>query len=226
MPVARSKARRPAPAGAWAAARARRSRRPGGSPPAAARRTAPRARASRPGRGRRPALRARPDQAVAAAQLSELVARAVAVVLDRQHQLVRLVRDHHARLGVAGVLQRVGERLLHDPVGGEVDARGQGHALSLHVHVHAQPGRAGAGGELLHAVDADGPLEVLALAVAHRSEQAPQLCQGLAPGALDQLGHLGRLLRALLHDPPGPAGLHHHHAQVVGEHVVQLARDA
>ena len=45
-----------------------------------------------------------------------------AVVGDLELDRVLLVGDPHRRARRAGVLERVGQRLLHDPVGGQVDA--------------------------------------------------------------------------------------------------------
>ena len=103
----------PAPAVGWGAARAPRSRRPARGPPARA-------------PVHRGAL-AHADEAVAAAGVAQLVvvARALAVVLDAQHDLVRLVRDRHAGARARRVLERVGERLLDDPVRRQVDPGGQ-----------------------------------------------------------------------------------------------------
>src|SRR4051794_38950904 len=54
------------------------------------------------------------------------LAGAAAVVGDRELQRVGPIRDGNARPRGARVLEGVGERLLHDAIGGEVDARGKG----------------------------------------------------------------------------------------------------
>ena len=55
---------------------------------------------------------------------------------------VRLVAHVHRRVRLAGVLERVGQRLLDDAVGGEVEAGRQRPRLPLHAERHGQPGLA------------------------------------------------------------------------------------
>ena len=56
-----------------------------------------------------------------------------AVVDDLELDRVGAVADAHASLGRPGVLEGVRERLLHDAVGREVDARRQVDGLALDV---------------------------------------------------------------------------------------------
>jgi hypothetical protein len=51
------------------------------------------------------------------------VAGAGAVVRNLELKLVLAIADDHSGARRPGVLERVRQRLLHDPVGGEVDAR-------------------------------------------------------------------------------------------------------
>ena len=53
-----------------------------------------------------------------------------------------------------------------------------------------------------------------------------QLEDRLPARRLDRAQGGGRLVRLAFHHPPGRAGLHPHHADVVGHDVVQLAGDA
>ena len=128
----------PAPAVGWGA-RARTAKPPSGS----------RARLHDAAVHRRALAHA--DEAVAAARVAQLVvvARALAVVLDAQHHLVRLVGDRHACARARRVLERVGERLLDDPVRGQVDAGGQLDRVAGHAQLHAQPGVARASRQLV-----------------------------------------------------------------------------
>ena len=62
-------------------------------------------------------------------------------------------------------------------------------------------------------------------AAPHGPEQLPDLGERLPASALDQRRGLDRALRVLLEHLPRARGLDHHHAEVVREHVVQLAGD-
>ena len=168
----------------------------------------------------------------ALADADEPVAEAVAlggadaVVAHLELELGRLVADGHVGLARAGVLERVRQGFLHDPVGGEIDSRRQRHRRSLHVHPHGQARSADLVGERVETVEAGlrGELEVVAVA-AHRAEQAAHLGERAAAGALDAaqcFGILGQLVGQLVADG---ADLEHHHAHRVRDDVVQLARD-
>src|SRR5450756_1872556 len=60
--------------------------------------------------------------------------------LDREHVVLVTYADGDARL--AGVLERVGQRLLDDAVGGEIETGRQRPRLALHVQGDRQPGLA------------------------------------------------------------------------------------
>jgi hypothetical protein len=64
-----------------------------------------------------------------------------AVVADLDGDVVRAVADHDLGAGGLGVLQGVGQRLLHDPVERQVGAGGQGPRGAVHGKVHRQPRR-------------------------------------------------------------------------------------
>jgi hypothetical protein len=154
------------------------------------------------------------------------VRRALAVVTDLDSQAVPLVADRHGRAGIRGVLHDVGQRLLHDPVGGEVDARCELDRLPLDAQLHVDArrphlldeppclGKAGLWGENGHTV-----------VRAQDPEQASHLGERLPGGRLHGF-ELLRLARPLVTEPPanGPR-LDDDHADRVGDHVVELARD-
>ena len=133
----------------------------------------------------------------------------------------------HAHLGVAaGVLERVGQRLLHDAVGGEVDAGRQLARLAVDVQLDRQPGRAGALDQRAELVQRRLRRERGGLlAGVQHAEQVAHLAQRLAAGALDQRRGLDRALRVAGEDAPRAAGLDDHHRDAVGDDVVHLARD-
>ena len=76
--------------------------------------------------------------------VAEAVARrgALAVVADLDLQLVGPVADGHVRVAGARVLERVGQALLHDPIGGEVDRAREREGLAVDVQPHGKPGAA------------------------------------------------------------------------------------
>ena len=126
----------------------------------------------------------------------------------------------------AGVLERVGETLLHNPIRGEVDPWRERETLPGEVQLDGQPGAADLLDQRVEAVKAGLRRELDAIAVtAHHTEQTAHLRQCAAPGLLDTpegiaiLGHrVGELV-------PDSADLQHHHADGVRDDVVQLARD-
>ncbi len=155
--------------------------------------------------------------------------RATAVVADRQHQRGIGVTQHDGRgRHRAGVLARVGEGLLHDPVGGERDTAGQWLRVPFDRERHRQPGQPGLVEQFAEFANARlrgaylaGPLFL----PAQHPEHAPHLGERLAPGGRD--GGQGLLGPAWVGGQRvrGAVGLHHHDADVVRDHVVQFPGD-
>ena len=137
------------------------------------------------------------------------------------------VADEDVRLAGLRVPERVGQALLHDSIGREVDRGGQRDALALDL----QPHRKARAPELLdqrvEAVEARmrGALGVLTVA-SHRAEQAAHLAQCRAAGLLDAPERLAVPLELVREVVPDGADLKHHHADGVRDDVVELARDA
>ena len=153
--------------------------------------------------------------------------RAAAVVGDLDLQLVRPVAQEDGGARRARVLERVGQRLLHDPVGRHVDGRRQRAPLALHVDVDrelraAQRGRAAGRADRRPGRGA-------------RSSGSPawrrnpsRRCSSVTAWRLEasiERQRRGRLRRLAVHHDPRRPGLDAHHADVVGDDVVQLARD-
>jgi len=120
------------------------------------------------------------DQAVPAAVSVGAVR---AAVDDLQLELRgRPAHGDRGRRG-AGVLDRIGERLLDDAVGGQVDAGRQRARLALDGE---RDGESGGARALDEAVElAHGRLRRAVVGVVHHAEQAPHLGQSGAPGILD-----------------------------------------
>ena len=127
------------------------------------------------------------------------------------------------RLGMA---QRVGERLLHDPVGGQTDGRWQVAKVAGHVQGDGQTAAPDALDEGRDVTQAGLRCERLVAVVgAQDAEHAPHLDQCRAPARLDLLQRRGDVTRVCFRSGAGAGGLQHHHAEVVADDVVQLARD-
>ncbi len=123
--------------------------------------------------------------------------------------------------------QDVGQRLLHDAIGGGADRRGHALLGAVEVDVDAHPGRAQRRGELghpgQHARRLHGRGGVL---VAQQAEGGAQVVERRARDALD-LGQRGLgLARALVQDVGGDAGLDVDGDHRVGHDVVDLPGDA
>ena len=175
---------------------------------------APRARASRRSRGRRRPWTARVPPRPSSRTSSSSTPGAERTVTSARRR--------------AGVAQRVGERLLHDPVGRQVDARGQrAPASPSRRQRHLEPGGAQRRGELAEPVEARLRVRRLALGVGPHARPSSRRSsrQRLAPGRLDRAQRGARLVGALVEDVVGGRGLHDDHRDAVGDHVVQLARD-
>src|SRR5438034_800270 len=150
-----------------------------------------------------------------------------AVVAHRQLDAAVAVADEHLGVCRAGVLERIREPLLDEPVGGQVDTGGKLYRLSLDLQLHREAsltrvldqalellegGLRGEHGRLL------GPTE--------DADHPPHLGERLAARLLDD--EQGRVLLLLvgLQEPPDRGGLHGHHAHAVTDDVVELACDA
>ncbi len=125
------------------------------------------------------------------------------------------------------MLERVGQRLLHDAVGGELE-RGRERALVAgHEQLDLEAALSGLADQLRQLCKVGLRREIVGLLrTAEKAEQAVELEDGLAARVLDRAQHLHRLLRPALQHAAGGAGLDTHHADVVRDDVVQLPRDS
>jgi hypothetical protein len=125
-----------------------------------------------------------------------------------------------------GVLERVGQRLLHDPVRRDVDARRQLDRLALDHDLDWQPRRTGARDELVEPPQARRRRErQLRLVVAQQPQRTAHLAERLLARVLDHVERAPCLVDVVVEHPPAPARLQHNEADRVGDDVVQLAGD-
>ncbi len=137
------------------------------------------------------------------------------------------VAQDDLRVRGAGVLEGVGQPLLHDAVGAQVDAGGQRHPLALDGERDRQPRPLDLLDEDVDVLDARLGLELGAVVLAAQHAQQPaRLDQRLAPGLLDRGQRLARRRLLGAQRMALGAGLDDHHADVVRHEIVQLARDA
>ena len=142
---------------------------------------------------------------------------------------VAAVGDGDARRVRAGrVAQRVGQRLLHDPVGGHVEAGGELGGLAVDVSDASSPAARTCVDELVDAAQRRLRRELGAgVGLAQDAEHAVQLADRLAAGLLDAGERLALAFagRVAAEQPAHAARLQDHHRDAVGDRVVQLARD-
>ena len=124
------------------------------------------------------------------------------------------------------VLERVGQAFLDDAIGGEVDRPREREGLAVDVQPDGKAGAADLLQQRVEAVEArlGRELDVVAVA-AHRAEQAAHLGERRAAGLLDAVERIRVLGERLGKLVPDGADLEHHHADGVGDDVVELARD-
>ena len=122
------------------------------------------------------------------------------------------------------MLDRVRQRLLHDTVGDQIQARRYRLQPTVDVHVHRQPCGARAVYERIQLREAgcSRALQRVAAAVQH-ADDPPQLHQRVTARALDNPHRCARPFDIDARDAARAAALKHHHADVVRDHVVQLA---
>ena len=149
-----------------------------------------------------------------------------AVVDDLELEAGVAKRERHRDVGRVGVLERVRERLLHDPVDGELDAAGKRRRLTDHLQSYGQSGGAVARDELVQLGERGlrARLRPL-LGLSQQREDSPQLGQALLAASLDAgerlVGDLGRGAQHVA----GTAHADQHDADRVGDDVVQLTGD-
>ena len=170
---------------------------------------------------------AHPDEAVAARDRRRHPAPAVVDHLHRDAGIGVVDVDRGSRR--AGVLDHVGERLLHDAVRREIDAGRHVGPVPVDRELDVDAGARHVGHQPVEVCEPRGGDEggrLVAVGRAQDAEEPAHLPQRRAGRGLDGGKRpLGRRRIVGGHHPPG-AGVHRHHAHAVGDHVVQLAGDA
>ena len=223
-----SRARNPARTSAWSSASSTLIM-TSGAARRAPRREWPRTR--NPPSGRAPAVSDPPSAAarsripgspLPAAAAVRRVGAAVVVDLDGE-PVVGEVQRHDGLVGVR-VPAAVGQRLLHDPVRGQVDAGGSGRRSPCTSTLDRQPGRPLSATQLVEPGQPGGRLarRVLVDAAQH-AERGAHLAQQFAAGPLDGGQRRAGLLGVVVHQVQRHPGLHVDQRDVVAEDVVQVA---
>src|SRR5437764_2446662 len=167
---------------------------------------------------------AHPDQSMSGRRRRiGAVAGTVIADVDGEHGF-RVVHPDVDAAG-AGVLEHVGGCLLHDSIGRQVDPRRQRPRLALHSRIDLEPRGAQLLDQARQLTDAGlwAAIGGGAVASAQHAEQPVQLDQGLARGRFDQAeGLRGCGGAGVLHGTRG-SGLDRNHADIVRDHVMELA---
>ena len=142
------------------------------------------------------------------------------------------VVDGHPALRRARVAYDVGDRLLDDPVRGQLDVGGYRPSLSPPSHLDANAGLRGGGDQPVHVGQSRCRAERRRFGVGARlplaqpAEDPPQPGERLPAGGFDRPQRVAGLGRLGVHDPAAHTGLDRDDADAVRDHVVQFAGDA
>ena len=149
-----------------------------------------------------------------------------AVVADLELECCLRVTDDDRCLRPPRVLECVRQRLLHDPIGGQVDPRWQRRLLTLDPQLDWQAGLAHLLDERAERAEPRlGPDRQLLVAGAQDSQQPAQFDQRLTTARLDRAENASCLLHIVEQARPR-LRLDDHHADAVRDHVVKLAGDS
>jgi hypothetical protein len=149
---------------------------------------------------------------------------AVVIDLDDERGLAVLDVDDGAR--AAGMADRVGERLLNDPVGSKVDARWVRNRVAHLFHLHGQPRGTRRGGQLVEAFQARAGCAWGALInLAQHAEHRAELDQGLFAHVVDRRQRAASPFGLAVHQVQRGVRLDIDDRDVVRYHVVQLPGD-
>jgi hypothetical protein len=123
------------------------------------------------------------------------------------------------------MLQRVGQALLDDPVRRQIDRAWERDGVALDLEPHRQPGSTDALDQGVEALEAGLGRQIRVLTVVHRAEEPAHLRERRPARLLDVLERVAVRRQLSGEVVPDGADLEHHHADGVGDDVVELARD-
>src|SRR5690242_3777990 len=145
-----------------------------------------------------------------------------AVVVNLDGESLRSVVQVHRRAGLAGVAADVGERFLHDPVGGLVCLGRKRPHRPGHGHRHGEAGRPGARHQAVKLAEA----AAVAVLLAQHAERGAQFPDGVRARLLDRQQRGRDVLPALAGQVHRHPRLDLDHRDAVRQGIVQLAGDA
>src|SRR4029453_6841790 len=149
-----------------------------------------------------------------------------AVVTNLELHVVRPVADGYVSMACFGVLQGVGQALLHDSIGREVHGARKRDGFAFYLEPDRKPSSADQFEEGIEVVKARLWRELDVLAVMHRAEEVTHLSQRPTACFLDVLERLPFFAERLRQPMADCPNLEHHHAHGMRDHVMQLTRDS
>ena len=136
------------------------------------------------------------------------------------------VPEHDVGSRRPGVLAGVGECFLHHSVRRHVDAARQWTWITFHAVIDVQSTALCVVEQFGQPIDARlGHQRVAVVVGAQEPDEAPEFVDGLSARLLDRAERGDGSIGVTVEHPSCAAGLHAHHAHVVGDDVVQLSRD-
>jgi hypothetical protein len=144
-----------------------------------------------------------------------------AVVNDLELERVLSVTDVDAGARLAGVLERVCQRLLDNPIRRELDPDRQLARIALDVELHRQAGLANLRNQGRQVGEPGLRRQRIACAAAEHADESAHLGQGAAADPLDRHQHFLRRAGGVVEDSALCPGLDDHHRDVVRDRVVQ-----
>jgi len=151
--------------------------------------------------------------------------RSAAVVAYLDVEVLAFVADTHAGLCRAGVLADVGQALLNDAEGGEVERRWEWPPLAIDLEADREPGLLRVFDKPLDVGDSRLWFERRVGFVAQQADHLPHFAERSPCCRLHGLERLLRPARVVAEELCGGIGLDSDDADRVGDDVVQLARD-
>src|SRR2546422_2488914 len=153
--------------------------------------------------------------------------RGCTVVLDLEDAVGQAVGDRYPGRRGPGMPDHVGERLLDDPVGRQVDARREVARLAGNIEADFNAGRRRARNDTLELGQSGRWRSRLrAIALTQQAERRAQLLECFLAGLVDRDESAPGLVRIAIEQVSPDTGLDADHRDPMGQDIVQLARDS